>query len=162
MPPALQVNTFVHVSEVLQSKKQLHVAACAYRKPRSHCMLSSRRRVSFCWKEIYLWVTEEQGATAMCFAVPRPTLARHKATIAFTSDKSKASTPAAQHAEDDEDAISASQLAVQLRGGSHDYLLPHVSESCRLVLKSSCTCHDACQTACSQIGVALILSTILR
>ena len=70
---------------------------------------------------MYLWVTEEQGTNAVCFAVPRPTLARHKATIAFASDESKASAPAAQHAEDDEDAASASQLAMQLRGGSHDY-----------------------------------------
>ena len=75
-----------------------------------------------CPKDIYLWVTEKQGTKAVCFAVPRPTLARHKATIAFASEKSKASTPAAQHAEDDEDATSASQLAGQMRGSSHDRL----------------------------------------
>ena len=85
-------------------------------------MLISRHPVLYYRKDMYLWVTEEQGVNAVCFAVPRPTLARHKATIGFASDKSKASTPAAQHAEDDKDAASASQLAVQLRGGSHDRL----------------------------------------
>ena len=82
-------------------------------------MLISRHPVLYYRTDMYLWVTEKQGVNAVCFAVPRPTLARHKATIAFASEKSKASTPAAQHAEDDEDAASASQLAIQLRGGSH-------------------------------------------
>ena len=86
-------------------------------------MLISRHSVLFCQKDMHLWVSDEKGTKAVCFAVPRPTLARHKATIAFASDKSKASTPAAQHAEVDEDAASASQLAVQLKGGSHDRLI---------------------------------------
>ena len=69
--------------------------------------------------------------------------------------------PAAQHAEDDEDATSASQLAVQLRGDSHDDL------SCLLCLgsvawRSGQTAHDIPVIACLQLELFLILSTTPR
>ena len=71
-----------------------------------------------------LSVAEEQGAKAAQFAVTRPTVACHQATIAFASNKDKAPTPATQHHPDDgQDTTSASQLAMRLRGGSHDYLI---------------------------------------
>ena len=80
-------------------------------------ILSHRQR------DVHPSVAEEQRAKAVHLAVPRPTLTRHKATIAFASNKAKAPTSAAQPAADDEDATSALQLTMQLRGGSHDNLI---------------------------------------